>query len=172
MSKTGITFEQAIERTQDLIQKRENGIIEANQLQEEISSLVATENGARGFFVAYLTNNSSFPDQPSEAVLAALKTSPELVSELLVKNVAMSTAMAITHRRQDNESMAQSSDRVQQRSLNLIQHLKQQLAQEKAQRMRNSALTGEGEADIAFFQRWGYDQEQREAIAQQLEKIL
>ena len=68
--------------------------------------------------------------------------------------------------------MAQSSDRVQQRSLNLIRHLNQELAQEKAQRMRNSALTGEGETDIAFFQRWGYDQQQRDAIAQQLKKVL
>lgn len=167
-----ITFEEAIELTQNLINQMEKDEVAAQPLQETIMALVATENGARGFFVTYLTSDSPVADQPLEAVLAALNTSPEIVSELLVKNVAMSTAMGITHRRQDNETMAQGSDRVQKRSLNLIQQLNQPTAKQKAQQMRNAALTGEGKTEIAFFERWGYDQQQRNSIAQQLEKIL
>jgi hypothetical protein len=167
-----ITFEDAIALTQELMGKMENDTISPSQVQETVSELVATSNGARGFFVTYLTADASLPDYPSQAVLAGLKTSPELVSELLVKNVAMSTAMAITHRRQENESMAQSSDRVQRRSANLIRLLNNQLIQEKAQQMRDSALTGEGEAEVAFFDRWGYDQEQRSAIAQSLGQLF
>ena len=152
--------------------KMENDHLSSHQVQGLISDLVATENGARGFFVTYLTAESSLADQPSAEVLAALKTSPELVSELLVKNVAMSTAMAITHRRQDNETMAQGSDRVQRRSIHLIQQLNHPSSQQKAQQMRQAAQTGEGEKEIAFFQRWGYDEEQRSAIAQQLAPIV
>lgn len=166
-----ITFEEAIALTQEIMGKMENNTLSPEAVQTLIADLVATSNGARGFFVTYLTADSSLPDQPSEAVLAALETSPELVSELLVKNVAMSTAMAMTHRRQDNESMAQGSDRVQRRSINLIQKLNTESIQEKAQQMRESALTGKGEAEVAFFKRWGYDEQQRSAIAQSLAKV-
>ncbi|AFZ43675.1 hypothetical protein PCC7418_1486 [Halothece sp. PCC 7418] len=167
-----ITFEGAIALTQNLIPKIESETINATQIQSLVSDLVATSNGARGFFVTYLTADSPVADQPPKAVLEGLKTSPELVSELLVKNVAMSTAMAITHRRQDHESMAQGSDRVQRRSIDLIKQLNHELLQEKAQQMRDSALTGKGEAEVAFFERWGYDQEQRSAIAQQLAAVI
>ncbi|QDZ41331.1 hypothetical protein FRE64_16120 [Euhalothece natronophila Z-M001] len=166
-----ITFESAIALTQDLLSKMENREIKEAEIEKIISDLVSTSNGARGFFVTYLTAESQLPDQPSEAVINALKTAPELVSELLVKNIAMSTAMAITHRRQNNESNAQGSDRVQQRSLSLCQKLNNNLIPEKAQQMRESALTGKGEAQVAFFERWGYDQEQRSAIAEILEDI-
>lgn len=167
-----ITFEGAIALTQELMAKMEKKEIDETQLQEIISQLVATANGARGFFVTYLTADSPVADQPSEGILAGLTTSPEIVSDLLVKNVAMSTAMAITHRRQDNESMAQGSDRVQKRSLDLIQQLNHDQIQQKAQQMKESALTGEGEAEVAFFERWGYDEHQRSAIAQVLAKVL
>jgi len=167
-----VTFENAIALTQDLIAKLDNNGINPQQLQDTISALVATANGARGFFVTYLTADSPVADTPSAAVLAGLNTAPELVSELLVKNVAMSTAMAITHRRQSNERMAQGSDRVQRRSIDLIQKLNNEYLQEKAQQMRESALTGKGEAEVAFFERWGYDDEQRSAIAQNLEAVI
>jgi hypothetical protein len=167
-----ITFEDAIALTQNLIAKIDNNEINSEQLQDTLSALVATANGARGFFVTFLTADSPIADHPSEAILAGLKTAPELVSELLVKNVAMSTAMAMTHRRQNNERMAQGSDRVKRRSMDLIQKLNNAPLQEKAQQMRESALTGKGEAEVAFFERWGYDDEQRSAIAQNLEAVI
>ena len=104
-----ITFENAIALSQDLIIKLENEAINATQLQSLIKDLVATSNGARGFFVSYLTADSPVADQPSKAILEGLKSAPEIVSELLVKNIAMSTAMAITHRRQDHESIDRKS---------------------------------------------------------------
>lgn len=167
-----VTFEDAIALTQELMGKVENDTISPSQVQETISALVASSNGARGFFVTYLTSDSPLADQPSDPVLTALKTAPELVSELLVKNVAMSTAMAMTHRRQENESMAQGSDRVQRRSIHLIKQLNHELIQQQAQQMRDSALTGKGEAEVAFFQRWGYDDQQRNAIAQALAQVI
>lgn len=166
-----VTFESAIALTQDLLSKMESGEIKEIEIENTVSNLVSSSNGARGFFVTYLTAESELPDNPSPAILKALETSPELVSELLVKNIAMSTAMAITHRRQHNESNAQGSDRVQQRSLHICQKLNNDLIPEKAQQMRESALTGKGEAQVAFFERWGYDQQQRSAIAEILEEV-
>jgi hypothetical protein len=61
---------------------------------------------------------------------------------------------------------------VQRRSIHLIQQLNHELIQQQAQQMRDSALTGKGEAEVAFFQRWGYDDQQRNAIAQALAQVI
>jgi len=167
-----ITFENAIALTQKLIAQMETGELDSVQVEATVTQLVASKNGARGFFVAYFSEESPLADTPSEAILSALKTAPELVSELLVKNLAMSTAMAITHRRQHHESMAQGSDRMQRRSATFIQQLDNEYLREQLQKMRESALTGKGEAEAVFFQRWGYDEQQRSAIAQALENVI
>jgi hypothetical protein len=156
-----ITFEQAIALTQDLLEKLPD--LPEPDIQSSITSLVSTENGARGFFVTYLTDDRPFADQPSPAVLQALQTSPGVVSELLVKNLAMSASMAIAHRRNGREDMAQGSDRVLRRSVNLVQGLQMPEVAEIAAQLQASATTGEGEYK-AFLERWGYDAEQRQKI--------
>jgi hypothetical protein len=158
-----VTFEQAIALTQDLLEKLPD--LSEPEIQASVTDLVSTENGARGFFVTYLTDDHPFADQPSPAVLQALQTSPEIVSELLVKNLAMSASMAIAHRRNGKEEMAQGSDRVLRRSVSLVQGLQMSGIGEKVAQLRDSATTGEG-AYQAFLERWGYDAEQRQKIAE------
>ncbi|MGV2389707.1 MAG UNVERIFIED_CONTAM: hypothetical protein LVR29_19960 [Microcystis novacekii LVE1205-3] len=101
----GITFENAIQQTQDLLSQIEH--LDANIITEKLTDLVSTENEARGFFVTYLTSDLPYTEYPSLEVITALKTSPILVNELLVKNLAMSTAMASScHRESRNEENA------------------------------------------------------------------
>jgi len=64
LASESITFEGAIELTQSLL-----SLIEADQLSEAdieqaVRSLVKTQNGARGFFVTYLTDDLPEADQP------------------------------------------------------------------------------------------------------------
>ncbi|MGJ3254084.1 MAG: hypothetical protein ACFE0J_23570 [Elainellaceae cyanobacterium] len=160
-----VTFEQAIALTQTLMQQMDAGTLSDAQIQEAIASLVHTQNGARGFFVTYLTDDRSFADQPSNGVVQGLQSSPDTVAELLVKNVAMSTAMAIAHRRNNNDDMAQGSDRVRSRTVHLIETLKIPHLSELAQQLHESAATGTGEYQ-AFLDKWGYDAEQRAKIAE------
>lgn len=160
-----LTFEEAIAQTQALLDRLEHGSLSEAELEQEIAQLVQTQNGARGFFVTYLSDERAIADEPTPAVTAALQSSPETVSELLVKNVAMSSAMAIAHRRNENEDLARGSDRVRSRSLVLIQQLNLPEIQTKANALRESSVTGVG-AYQAFLTRWGYDAEQRQAIAE------
>jgi hypothetical protein len=162
------TFEQAIALTQDLLTQMP--ALPEPELQAIVTTLVSTQNGARGFFVTYLTDDRPFADQPSAAVLQALQTSPEIVSELLVKNLAMSAGMAITHRRNGQEDRAQGSDRVQRRSANLIQQLQMPEVATKVVQCQASATSGTGEYQ-EFLERWGYDAEQRQKIAQVMEAL-
>lgn len=165
-----VTFEQAIALTQSLLSQVEAGSLSEADIAAVISALVKTENGARGFFVTYLTATSSVADSPSAAVVEALRSSPEIVAELLVKNLAMSTAQAIFHRRQQKEDMAKGSEQVSHRTTRLIQLMDLPSIRDRAQQLMQSAKTGEGKHK-AFLERWNYDPEQRQAIYQALEQI-
>ena len=162
------TFEEAIAFTQSLLEGMESESLTQTDIQEAIASLVEFPNGARGFFVTYLTANSNLPDNPSPAVINALATSPEIVSDLLVKNLAMSSAMVITHLRQDNPTMAQSSRRVTSRTKQLIQLLNQDNVADLLTQLELSVKTKTGKYQD-FLKRWGYDSEQLEAILTELE---
>jgi hypothetical protein len=171
ISSDDLTFEQAIALTQSLLTQMEQGKLSEAEIGEAIATLVSSMNGARGFFVTYLSDERAIADHPSEAVMQALQTSPEIVSDLLVKNLAMSSAMAITHRRNGDEPMAQGSDRVRSRTAYLIKRLRLAAIIEKAQKLHESASTGLGEYK-AFLDRWGYDAEQRQVIQQSMEGAI
>lgn len=161
LAKENISFPEAIAFTESLLENLKN--LNDTELKEAIVSLVKTENGARGFFVTDLTNDFSLADSPPKEVIEGLKTSPKIVSELLVKNVAMSTAMAITHRRNNDEEMAKNSQRVTKRCLNLIKELKLDMITEKFTILKANIIKGEGEYQ-EFLKRWNYDEEQKKAI--------
>jgi len=165
----GVTFENAIQLTQDLLSQIE--FLDANVITEKLTDLVSTENGARGFFVTYLTSDLSYSEYPSLEVITALKTSPIFVNELLVKNLAMSTAMVIYHRGQGDEENAQGSEKVQEKTGQLIKQLLSPALEEKLQQLATSLNAGQGEYQ-AFLERWGYDDCQRQAIAEIIQPFL
>ena len=164
-----ITFENAIQQTQDLLSQIE--FLDTDTITQKITELVSTENGARGFFVTYLTSDLSYTEHPSLEVITALKTSPILVNELLVKNLAMSTAMVIYHRSQGDEENAQGSEKVQEKTGQLIKQLLSPALGKKLQQLATSLNTGQGEYQ-AFLERWGYDDCQRQAIAEIIQTFL
>lgn len=166
-----VTFEEAIALTKSILDKMQAGELSPDAIAAAISELVKTENGARGFFVNYLTSESTIADNPSQEVVQALQSNPDTVSELLVKNLAMSAGMAITHRRNDNHQMAQGSDRVRSRTARIIELVKLPQVYQLAQSLLESAITGEGKYK-AFLAKWGYDAEQRQVISQELQQIL
>lgn len=163
------SFPDAIALTQTLIDR--SGDLADAEIESVTANLVATENGARGFFVTYLSDDRSLADHPSAAIVTALRSSPDIVSELLVKNLAMSAAMAVYHRRNQDESAAAGSDRVQRRSLHLIRLLDLPQMRDLAQKLHESAATGRGEYK-AFLDRWNYDAEQRQVIEQTVSQVM
>ena len=156
-----MTFEEAIAYTEALLSRKD---LDESQLESEISALVQTANGARGFFVCFLTGEWQLADVPSNPIIKALQSAPDAIAELLVKNLAMSTAMAIFHRRTDNEEQSQGSDRVARRTAILIEKVELAEVYEIATQMRNSAISNDGNY-VSFLERWGYDAEQKQAIA-------
>ncbi|WP_338441409.1 hypothetical protein VZG28_11935 [Synechococcus elongatus IITB4] len=130
---------------------------------QAIAQLVASRDGARGFFVTYLTSEEPWADQPPPALIAALRSQSMYVEDLMVRNLAMSTAMVLTHERNADPAMAAQSQRVSRRSAEHLRQLESPSLRQLLQDLQQS-LTGAG-AFTDFLDRWGYDAEQRAAIA-------
>lgn len=169
-AKETVTFEQAIALTQSLLAQAEAGEISEPDIAAGITELVKTENGARGFFVTYLTSEVSIADNPPTLLVQALRSNPDGVAELLVKNLVMSAAQAVFHRRYEKEEMAQGSEQVCERTARLIELVELPSVYEHSQKLLEAAATGEGSYK-AFLERWGYDAEQRQVICQALKQV-
>ncbi|MGK7881388.1 MAG: hypothetical protein AB4060_15020 [Crocosphaera sp.] len=165
-----LSFEDALQLTETLTEAIVNKKLKDDEIEEIVTTLVNSENGARGFFVIYLTSDLPLADNPSEGVINALKTSPEIVSELLVKNLAMSSAMAVTHRRNNDEKQAQSSEKVAQRNGNLIKLTNLDLSSQKLEELKQTIINSNGSYQ-AFLEKWEYDEEQKQIIKKNIEKI-
>lgn len=165
-----ISFGDAIAETQALLEKMASKSISDSEIQTTITKLVQTQNGARGFFVTYLTDERPFIDSPSTGIIVALRSSPNIVGELLVKNLVMSSASALAHRRNQDEAMVKGSEQVRDRTSSLIKTVKLPIVSEKLQEMEKSLSTGEGEYE-AFLERWGYDAEQKKVMKSAILKV-
>ncbi len=166
---TGIKFAAAIELTEQFVQQLQDKQLTSEQITTFVQDLVATTEGARGFFVGYLTSNANIFDQVDQmsAIAQGLQTHPEVVADLLVKNLAMSTAQQLHFQRNDQPDMANNSAQVADRSRKLMVILKLPLIQEICQQLLQSIHTGTG-TYVEFLERWGYDDEQKSAIQQQI----
>ena len=167
---TSISFPQAIATTQSLINQIGTGQLQEEEIENQVTALVNSKPGARGFFVAYLTSGLPLADNPSVGVINGLKSSPNLVGKLLVQNLAMSTAMAFAHRRNNDAENAENSERVAHRSVNLIQQLDLDLITKELIELQTSLTTGEGSYQ-EFLDKWGYDAEQKEMICKAIAQL-
>lgn len=166
-----LSFSQAIQATQSLMDKINLQKLDEADIEKEVSSIVSTKNGGRGFFVAYLTSNLSLPDKPSPGIIQGLKSSEKIVSDLLVKNLAMSSAMTVTHTRNNDVDNIQGSQRVYRRTSNIIQQININSVKEKLKKLEVTINNGNGDYND-FLERWGYDVQQQEAIKRAIADTL
>ena len=165
-----LSFPEAIAKTRELmLQIRDNRLSEADT-KSAIADIVASKTGARGFFVAYLTSDLPLADNPSRGVVEGLQSSPEIVSDLLVKNLAMSAAMKLTHLQNSDETAAAGSQRVNDRTVNLIQKLKLTEIEREAKDLESTIVGGSGNYQ-EFLTRWGYDRQQQAEIKKAISLI-
>ena len=169
-----LSFQEAIAYTQDWLEQIATNEIETAQILSDLKTLLSHRNGVRGFFVAYLTGENVLADKPPTVFIEAFQATAENIKEILVKNVAMSTAMAIAHGRNNDAKNQAASERVTRRSQNILRLLaatdaKTTFQQEK-EALLSAVKTQTGEYET-FLKRWKYDDEQRAAIKISLEAI-
>lgn len=168
-----LSFSQAIQATQSLMDKINLQKLNEVDIEKEVASIVSTKNGGRGFFVAYLTSNLSLPDKPSPGIIQGLKlkSSEKIVSDLLVKNLAMSSAMTVTHTRNNDVDNIQGSQRVYRRTSNIIQQINLDSIKEELKKLEATIADEDGEYND-FLERWGYDVQQQQAIKRAIADTL
>ncbi len=160
-----VKFDEAIELTQIFLIQLKKNELTSSQIQDFVAALVQTANGARGFFVTYLTVADPICDEPRSEIIAALQANPDIAADLLIKNIAMSTAQKLYHQRRNDSDMMASSATVATRTTNIIQQLNLPQIQEMCRDLVATIQTGAG-TYTEFLTRWGYDEEQKNAIAQ------
>jgi hypothetical protein len=156
------SFQEAIALSTEWIRRWDGGELSDEVLADEVGGLVKHRDGARGFFVVALTSESPLMDRLPDVLVMQLRLAGDEVVDLTVRNLAMSTAMAVHHGRQQDQALRESSLRVQARSKELLAQLDPWAVKDKLERLL-AGLAGEGE-EQAFYDRWGYDQEQRQEI--------
>ena len=166
-----IKFDDAIDITQLFLTQLKKNELSSAQILDFVSALIQTANGARGFFVTYLTAQDSICDEPQPEIITAIATHPEIAADLLVKNIAMSTAQQLYHQRRDDSEMMASSATVAVRTTKMIQALNLPQIQAMLRELTNTIQTGTG-SYTDFLTRWGYDQEQKESIDQTISQLI
>lgn len=166
-----IKFDEAIGLTQTFLTQLKSNELTGEKVLDFVSQLVQTPNGARGFFVTYLTAADPICDRPQPEIIMALQNHSEVAAELLVKNLAMSTAQQLYHQRRNDREMAASSLMVATRTIAIVKQLNLPQIQEMCRELLVTTTTGNG-GYSEFLTRWGYDAEQKKAIGLAVRMLL
>ena len=109
--------------------------------------------------MASLTSDSPLMDRLPDPLIYQLRLAGEEVVDLTVRNLAMSTAMGVHHKRNQDQALLDGSSRVRSRCLDLLRLLEPHQVKNRLETLIEG-LNDRGE-DKNFLERWGYDDEQK-----------
>ena len=162
------TFKEAMEATMIWCKSWENDEISDEVISDRIGELIKTVEGARGFFVVSLSIDCPLMDRFPDALIFQLRSSGDIVIDLTVKNLAMSSAMVITHHK-NHDSQEIQSERIKIRCIELLKLLDSNAVKKRLDVLLE-ATKGNG-TDLKFLDRWGYNDEQFTAISESIYKV-
>ena len=158
-----LSFAEAINRTEFWLGQWQAGAMTTEALAQQLAGLLTSADGRRGFFVVALAGPDPLLDHPPTPVVEQLHRGGKAVVDLVVRNLAMGTAMALEHQRQGHGEQARGSLQVQRRAQTLLTQLDPPTVRQRLDQLL-AATEGHG-ADMAFLERWNHDPAQRQAIA-------
>ena len=162
------TFKQSMEATLLWCKSWENDEISDEVLADRIGELIKTIEGARGFFAVSLSIDCPLMDRLPDALIYQLRSSSEIIVDLTVKNLAMSSAMVITHRL-NNDPQELQSKRIKYRCIELLKLLDSNEVKKRLDLLL-AATKGKGK-DLEFLHRWGYDDKQIKSISESIQEV-
>ena len=168
MNEQKPTFKEAMQASMLWCKSWENDEISDEVISDRIGELIKTVEGARGFFVVSLSIDCPLMDRFPDALIFQLRSSGEIVVDLTVKNLAMSSAMIITHRKNKDQHESQS-ERIRIRCIELLKLLDSTKVKKRLDVLLE-ATKGNG-TDLKFLNKWGYNDEQINAISESIYEV-
>ena len=168
MNEQKPTFKEAMQASMLWCKSWENDEISDEVISDRIGELIKTVEGARGFFVVSLSIDCPLMDRLPDALIFQLRSSGEIVVDLIVKNLAMSSAMIITHRKNHDPQELQS-ERIKIRCIELLKLLDSTQVKKRLDVLLE-ATKGNG-TDLKFLNKWGYNDEQINAISESIYEV-
>ena len=168
MNEQKPTFKEAMQASMIWCKSWENDEISDEVISDRIGELIKTVEGARGFFVVSLSIDCPLMDRFPDALIFQLRSSGEIVVDLTVKNLAMSSAMIITHRKNKDPQEMQSK-RIKIRCIELLKLLDSTQVKKRLDVLLE-ATKGNG-TDLKFINKWGYNDKQINAISESIYEV-
>ncbi len=162
-------FEQAMQAATLWCNSWEKGELSDEVLAERVEELLESRAGARGFFVIILATDCPLIDRLPESILIKLRCAGEKIIDLTVRNLAMSSAMAIHHQRKNDLNSQNLSERITRRCIEVLRELEPNSVKDRLEQLIEG-INGIGR-DVEFLEKWEYDLEQKQAISNNILKI-
>ena len=159
------SFTQAINISAKWCKEWGEGLLSEEVLADRIAELIKTKNGLRGFFAYALSDKDCFLlDKLPFSLMFKLNEGGDPVVEIVVKNLIMSSAQIIIHRRENNDEYEMNSENISERCKAILRLLETKSVIKNINQMLKD-LDAMGNS---FDNSKKYDSEQKEFIKKQI----
>jgi len=162
------SFTQAINISAKWCKEWEEDLLSEEVLADRIAELIKTKNGIRGFFAYALSDKDCFLlDKLPFSLIFKLNEGGVSVVEIVLKNLIMSSAQIIIHRRENNNEYETKSENISDRCKAILGLLETKLVIKSV----NQIIENLDNMGNSFDNLTKYDEEQKDFIKKQISDI-
>ena len=162
------SFSQAINISAKWCKEWEEDLLSEEVLADRIAELIKTKNGLRGFFAYALSDRDCYLlDKLPFSILFKFTEGGGNIVEIVVKNLIMSSAQIIVHRRNNDLEYELSSERISERCKCILRLLETNLVTNTI----NQIIKDLDNLSNSFDKSIKYDHQQKEFIKKQIFNI-
>jgi len=159
------SFTQAINISAQWCKEWGEDLLSEEVLADRIAELTKTRNGLRGFFAYALSDKDCFLlDKLPFSLIYKLNEGGDAVTDIVVKNLIMSSAQIIIHRRDNNHEYEITSENISDRCKAILRLLETKSVTKSV----NQVLRDLDNIGNSFDNSVKYDSEQKEFIKKQI----
>jgi len=159
------SFTQAINISSQWCKEWAEDLLSEEVLADRIAELIKTRNGLRGFFAYALSDKDCFLlDKLPFSLIYKLNENGDAVVDIVVKNLIMSSAQIIIHRRENNHEYEKTSENISDRCKGILRLLETKLVTKNVKQVFKDLNTMGNSFDNSV----RYDLEQKEFIKKQI----
>ena len=159
------SFTQAINISSQLCKEWGEDLLSDEVLADRIAELIKTKNGLRGFFAYALSDEECLLlDKLPFSLIFKFNEGGNGVVDIVVKNLIMSSAQIIIHRRENNHEYELKSEDISDRCKAILRLLETKLVTKTV----NKIIKNLDDMGNSFDNSTKYDEEQKEFIKKQI----